>query len=918
MTEPSREEELLAEIERLKQELAAREVGARGAGGDVSGGALTTGGYNQVDTSHTVFGQGNQQVQQQINVAGDFKITEQVAQQLLERLQPDAVAAQDLQPVTEHYLAHVVSRYQYLDFKGMGMADRVALKLPLVQMYVPLQARIEMPSGETWARDLRVGGRRVSEEEALAMGERLSAPTALIALLERHDGLVILGDPGAGKTTFLKYLTLKLALGQGEELGLAQRLPVLVPLSAYANALAEGDVALQTFLGGYYEKRGIDLPMTQLLAAALGQGRALLLLDGLDEVQELQRRHLVVERVESFVAHHRQQGNKFLLSSRIVGYRQVRLSCEGLAECTLVDFDEDDIGDFVTKWTSAIERAAHGDTAQAQREAEEERSELLFAVEHNPGVRQLASNPLLLTILALMKRQGVALPERRAQLYERYVETLLRHWNLVRGLDRRAARDLDVVETQRVLAPLALWMHETSPGVGLVKREDVRRKLVEIYEGRGADDSERAAEQLLADARDHASVLLERGPGEYGFIHLTFQEYLAAVAIAQLGQRDIGPVVAQLAAHVDDDTWRETSLLTIGYMGLVQQRDEAAGETLLRLVEEAPGAPGAALLLAGQAVADVGLGGVTQPCRSRVTEALHTAMLDSSLEMRTRARAGSVLGAVGDPRDLEEMVPVPGGLFVMGTSDEQGEVAVREQMAVRPKDAWYDEKNVQGWIELEKPQHTIHVPDFRISKYAVTNGQYARFVAASGHEPPTHWRGARPPANLRNHPVVNVSWYDAVAYCKWLSQKRGEEVRLPTEAEWEKAARGPATGSGSTQIYPWLGPFDAAKCNMDETGIDGTSPVGIFVDGASPYGCLDMAGNMFEWCLTKWRDNYVDYVNSVDNSLEGDDRRVLRGGAFYDARVAMRCASRLDLDPRNRLNGVGLRVVSPGLCGAGR
>ena len=137
------------------------------------------------------------------------------------------------------------------------------------------------------------------------------------------------------------------------------------------------------------------------------------------------------------------------------------------------------------------------------------------------------------------------------------METLLRHWNLARGLDRRPQRDLDVVETLRVLAPLALWMHETSPGVGLVKQQQVRRTLVDIYRRREEANPERAAQQLLEDAREHASLLLERGPGQYGFIHLTFQEYLAAVAIGQTGQSDITPVADVLAAHVDDDTWHE-------------------------------------------------------------------------------------------------------------------------------------------------------------------------------------------------------------------------------------------------------------------------------------------------------------------------------------------------------------------------
>ncbi|MCP4685295.1 MAG: hypothetical protein GY867_07580, partial [bacterium] len=130
------------------------------------------------------------------------------------------LSAAGLQQATERYLTHLLDRYRYLDFKGMGVSDRVALRMPLLEMYVPLKARIEMPEGETWSRELRLAGRQVSPEEAEVMGRRLSEPQPLLELLKQHEGLIILGDPGAGKTTFLKYLTLRLALGQGESLNL--------------------------------------------------------------------------------------------------------------------------------------------------------------------------------------------------------------------------------------------------------------------------------------------------------------------------------------------------------------------------------------------------------------------------------------------------------------------------------------------------------------------------------------------------------------------------------------------------------------------------------------------------------------------------------------------------------------------------
>jgi formylglycine-generating enzyme required for sulfatase activity len=801
-----------------------------------------------------------------------------------------------LRQATERYLAHLVDRYRYLDFKGMGVSDRVPLRLPLGEMYVPLKARIELPEGETWARQLRLAGRQVSDQEAEAMGERLSEPTPALDLLREHDGLIMLGDPGAGKTTFLKYLATRLALGEGQALGLGARLPVLLPLSAYANALATGDVPLNRFIADYYRDRGIELPLGSMLDEALARGGALLLLDGLDEVRDLRQRHLVIERVIDFFSFHRKEGNKFILTSRVVGYREVRPTAEGLAECTLVDFEDEDIALFVDKWTAALERAARGDTAVAAQEAAREREELIEAVNRNPGVRRLAANPLLLTILALMKRQGVTLPERRVELYQKYVETLLKNWNLARGLERRTERDLDVVETMRVLAPLALWMHETSPGVGLVRREDVRRKLEEIYAARQVPDPERSARGLLSDAREYAGLLLERGPGEYGFIHLTFQEYLAAVAIAQRGQRDVGPVVEMLAAHVDDDNWHEVATLTIGYMGIVQQRDEAAGVALRDLIGAAPGEPGRATVLAGQAVIDAWPGGVTPACKTAVVEALGATLADDGrVKPPLRAAAGDALAKLGDPR--------PG----VGVDPETG----------LPDVTWCHVPAGPFWMGDGKDQHlNEHLDyDYWISRYPVTVAQFGAFVAdPEGYrldhwwtEEGLKWRGIRSgpqdygePFNLPNHPVVGVTWYEAVAFTRWLNERlqkasfipRGWVVRLPTESEWEKTARGgvetltvPIIGRVEQQLkrhsrsplsenpnsqrrFPWGDKPDLDRANYGETGIGGTSAVGCFPGGASPYGVEDLSGNVWEWCATKWQDSYQDYRN--DNDLRGD------------------------------------------------
>ena len=756
---------------------------------------------------------------------------------------------------------------------------------------------------------LKLAGRVLNEAGDGESALRMSEPVSALELLQKHDGLIILGDPGAGKTTFIKILALRLALGQGGELGLGERLPVLLPLSAYANALSARDVPLDEFIAQYFHDIGADVPMTQMLAAALDAGAALVLLDGLDEVKDLALRHTVVERVTDFYTFRRRKGNKFVLTSRVVGYRSVRPTAEGLAECTLVDFDDDEITAFVERWTAALERQAQGDTATAAADAARERRDLLDAIQRNPSVRRLAANPLLLTILALMKRQGVTLPERRVELYDQYLKTLLSTWNRARGLGRAPSHDLDVVQTMRVLAPLALWMHEVNPGVGLVKREDLRRKLEAIYAERGEADPEEAARVLLEDVREYAGLLLERGPGEYGFIHLTFEEYLAAVAVALQGQGDCRPIVNRLAEHVGDPAWREVTLLAVAYLGIIQQLDRVAGDVVEALAAEQPGAPGEAVVLAGEAVLDALPGGVPPGSKAKVIEALVPVMhaTRAAIPAGLRRRAGLILGRLGWlPGDLDEFLEVPAGEFLYGE---------------------------------EKRKRRMPQP-FWIGKYPVTNAQYARFIDDKGYERQELWSAdgwrwrngsydttatndmekdwlARRPPELRSRPfwwddqeranaifpVVGVTWFEAEAYANWLAahpeQLRlgegvpaGYRVRLATEEEWERAARGT-----DGREYPWQGEFDFANANVaEETGKgSGATAVCTYPQGVSPVGAWDMAGNVWEWTRSPW---------AKDNPAP-----VVRGGSWNDTRWDARCAYRDPSIPDGFSSNFGFRVV---------
>ncbi|RME41053.1 MAG: NACHT domain-containing protein, partial [Caldilineae bacterium] len=832
-----------------------------------------------------------------VAVGGDISnstvnINIQQASRGLQRGLHSKLSRDALDKAIRDYLDYIHDRYVYLNLKGMGISDRVPLRLPLLELYVPLKARLELPKGETWERRLTLAGRDLPAEQA-----RLSEPQPVLQILQEHDGVIILGDPGAGKTTFLKYLALNLAHGKGKELGLDGRLPVLLPLSAYANALKENDVRLDAFIARYFAETVGDAPIGQMLGDALKGGRALILLDGLDEVRELALRNTVAERVVDFYAAHRRAGNKFVLTSRVVGYRQVRPTAEGLVECTLVDFDDDEIAAFIKRWTLAIEKQAQGEHAVARRDAETERRELLDAVQRNAGVRRLAANPLLLTILAMMKRQGVTLPERRVQLYDQYVTTLIATWNRARGLGGRASgQDLDDVQTRRLLAPLALWMHRESPGVGLVKRAALHRELTRLLAEMGEAHPEDAARRFLEDVRQFTALLLERGADEYGFIHLTFEEYLAAVGLALQAEGEPEPVVAALAPHVGEQAWREVTLLAVAYIGIIQHMPGKAGQIAEKLAERDTGKPGEAALLAGEAVLDAWPDGVKAESRARILPRLVEAMQNADAAPDVRRRAGLVLGWLGwRPDDLDAFVPVPTGKFLYGDEKEMREIPYR----------------------------------FWMAKYPVTNAQYARFVDDGGYANRRWWseegwawrkKNSRDaPSPWDNHrwnnpifPVVGVTFYEAEAYTRWLDAQLKEGrldvanlcedasalwealdsgqycMRLPTETEWEYAARG-ADG----RAYPWGNEFNPAFVNSKESGLRATTAVCTYPQGVSPFGVWDLSGNVWEW-TGSWYDK---------------KRRVARGGSWYFDRWAVRAAVRLRLNPFDFNSTNGFRVM---------
>jgi formylglycine-generating enzyme required for sulfatase activity len=213
----------------------------------------------------------------------------------------------------------------------------------------------------------------------------------------------------------------------------------------------------------------------------------------------------------------------------------------------------------------------------------------------------------------------------------------------------------------------------------------------------------------------------------------------------------------------------------------------------------------------------------------------------------------------------------------------------------------------KDWVNRSGPQHTVELADYQIGRFPITNLEYAAFVKGSGHDAPRGWDGEDYPEGKGDHPVVQVTWQDAQAYCAWLREKTGKAYGLPSEAQWEKAARGT-----DGRAYPWGSTFDVTRANVSESQIGDTTPVGKYGElGASPYGAEDMAGNVWEWCNSVFKEYPYD---AADGREDADDQsgRALRGGSWNDDAAYARCADRSLSHPGGGDVNVGFRVaVSP-------
>ncbi len=784
------------------------------------------------------------------------------------------------------YLQRVRDRTRDLRLDGIAASAKV-LRYPIERLYTRLQSYSHSLGATDDARTYTA---------SISLGE----------LLHRHHHLLIDGEPGSGKTTFLRLAACMLArdaLGEpcpagaswravylGE--GIAPVIPVFLRLSTLATLGASeahqksrrGDALLLRHLADISapeKQHSSDSAIARRAAwdRQLAEGGVMLLLDGLDEVGDLDRREYLFTALQEILR--AWPKCQVIVSSRPFGVERIKEL--GFAHVSVAAFAEAEVRDYVRRWVRALfstELDPDSDPAAEKRSGkteEEFADDLETALRARGELRRLASSPVMLACLCVVYTHGKGLPESRVELYSDAIGWLC---DTREGLRKREG--YGDIRVREALSALALAM--------MGDEEDGKRREIEIadaathveaivrgpaFENRDATARTDALCRWLRFECEHSGVIEEVGRNRLEFRHLTFQEYLAAARLATLRREEWWPVVRR---HLEDLHWREAIDLFPGC--LLKQTSSGEADYLISEVHKLWPRQ-SRLVGAAKITAITGRFSSTLGCaKYRMPRAI--AAVDK--ELRREAEAiFEIRGAAEVPEKMRIAVAE-----AIGRAGDRR--IARERFET-------NQLSIPLWSGKQR---------IKLGKYLVTVEEYSHFVADGGYQRPEFWidgqgwsfrarEGWQEPEfwqeqlDIPNRPIVCVSWFEAMAYCRWLTAEHPHlAVRLPTETEWEHAA----SWDGQPIPESW-GRADHQRANSDER-VGVPTPVGLYPAGDGDFGHSDLIGNVWEWCL--------DAVSRVDSQY-----RKLRGESYADPKHSVIMA----MHKFNfRDNHIGFRVLS--------
>jgi formylglycine-generating enzyme required for sulfatase activity len=739
------------------------------------------------------------------------------------------------------YVKALREETSHFDVQGLKFGDNRAYRFPIEEFYIPLTTSSGAGADPAGRGNVRTG------------------PIPLQEALLAHRKLLVVGDPGSGKSTFLKRVAFQLCRDwAAAPLVGAAPFPVRIEaaeLSAYiaqqhtktGPAGASSPDWIPLFLGAQCEEKNRDLP-ADYFRSRLKAGGCHVLIDGLDETPDEPSRQRLARLIREAAAAF--DGCRFVVTSRPEG----KVPIQGFEEALIGDLEPEAIRAFLAK----VAKQLYPEDETRERTF---REDLEAAVNGRREIRKMTRNPVMLTALAVLQHNNVKLPEKRVDLYGSILDWLSKQ--------RAKPGRMPPGDCLLRLRELALAMQN---------HEEGRQKQVplawagERLAGRFANRE--AAERFLRAEQADSGIVVSRG-ADIAYWHLTFQEYLAALEIAGWEDSDQYKLLLGGEPRIYLPEWRETALL---YGGLLYNMGPRKVDALVRKVlDKTGGKP----TLADRAKC-VGLIGVLLPdlvgytlTDDRYRESLRLVMdiFDAEkaqgVPFTDRLAAAEALGQAGDPRLAKhEWVTIP---------------AIRNYwIGAQKKDPQGRNYDEEEWGD--EPLREVNLAPFRIGKYPVTVAQYLSFVeeGTAPKREPENWEEQQ---EHPNWPVANLTWHQATAYCEWAGG------RLPTEEEWERAARGPKCTK-----YPWGNEdIDPSRANYADSKIGHPTPVGLYPSGASTEGACDMVGNVFEWTSSEWS--------------RGSGTYVWRGGSFYGNRRDARSSYRSDLRPDVQVENLGFRLA---------
>lgn len=784
------------------------------------------------------------------------------------------------------YKEKVIHETEYVDIRGIGRRRaEEAIVFPILDLYTELYVQVGLSN-----LDLDRGRMRGIQRIALTEMVRLTRC------------LLVMGDPGSGKTTFLRFLARKKI-----DENLSAELPVYLRLAdIYDHAKAKGipldSRAIADFFIQNCKKNNINISEDEFNSMALA-GRWLWLLDSLDELSSDADREEVVKAVED--ASNKWGNCKFVMTSRPIPLKAKSIPI-GFEKVGIDSWSKEDIKLFLEAWTKLLMPDAADDIRTRHW------GNLLATIINRPDLRTLAKNAVMVTAMAVVHHNETKLPEGRADLLVALIYWLIHARTRPGGIPNN---EFSFIEN--CYKELALSMFEAEGG----RRRRVGRLWAANKIKHHFNDDVDGTLAFITREETDTGVLVRRGEGDLEFWHLSFQEYLAAEEIAGKTDDIEKGWWAKIKENLDATEWREVIIFVpLCLRRLGSERVDLFFERLAdSCINSDIQTKARRVALGGIILRDLSLMGYKPDHVQKWTQILNDITMlfgkeGENVPLETRYDALVAYGLGGDIRlrNFEETwIKVLKGSFCIGAQSKDSQKRNYDPFSA-------------PW---ERPVKSIKLAGYEIRKYPITVEEYKDFVDDDCYRNKSYWTtdgwdwvqetGCLAPLDWEeqlispNTPVTGISWYEASAYCEWLTESdiRDVEYRLPSEAEWEYAAK---RNQESGHMFPWgnkVTPGDKCEANFAWSGLRKKSPVGMFYKCSTKDGIIDLFGNVEEWCRDSWAEDHsscpVDGRPVINDSVDC----IVKGGSTIRFARLCRPTYRSCINKRKRYHTVGFRPV---------